>query len=79
MAHWDLSALLNAADPRAPAAEQHLWLVRWLQWLRWPGPPIQVDRFSTSGSARTISSIWRTFASVRSRLAPTGMRSARRV
>ncbi|MEK8032310.1 site-specific recombinase [Ideonella sp. DXS29W] len=38
MAHWDLSALLNAADPRAPAAEQHLWLVRWLQWLRSPGP-----------------------------------------
>ncbi|WP_374565248.1 site-specific recombinase [Ideonella sp.] len=38
MTRWDLSALLNAADPRAPAAEQHLWLVRWLQWLRSPGP-----------------------------------------
>ncbi|HJV68936.1 site-specific recombinase [Ideonella sp.] len=37
-ARWDLSALLNAADPRATAAEQHLWLVRWLQWLRSPGP-----------------------------------------
>ncbi|MFZ5548464.1 MAG: site-specific recombinase [Pseudomonadota bacterium] len=37
-ARWDLSALLNAADPRAPATEQHLWLVRWLQWLRAPGP-----------------------------------------
>jgi site-specific recombinase len=36
--NWDLSALLNAADPRAPATEQHLWLVRWLQWLRSPGP-----------------------------------------
>lgn len=38
MARWDLSALLNAADAKAPAAEQHLWLVRWLQWLRSPGP-----------------------------------------
>lgn len=38
MTRWDLSALLNAADPRASAAEQHLWLVRWLQWLRSPGP-----------------------------------------
>jgi site-specific recombinase len=37
-AHWDLSALLNAADPRAAVAEQHLWLVRLLQWLRSPGP-----------------------------------------
>jgi site-specific recombinase len=35
---WDLSSLLNAADPKAPAVEQHLWLVRWLQWLRAPGP-----------------------------------------
>jgi site-specific recombinase len=31
---WDLSALLNAADPRASRAERHLWLVRLLQWLR---------------------------------------------
>jgi len=36
--HWDLTALLNAADPRAPATEQHLWLLRFLQWLRSPGP-----------------------------------------
>jgi site-specific recombinase len=35
---WDLSSLLQAADPKAPAVEQHLWLVRWLQWLRAPGP-----------------------------------------
>ncbi|MFO1341420.1 MAG: recombinase, partial [Burkholderiaceae bacterium] len=35
---WDLSALLNAADPRTSAVEQHLWLVRLLQWLRAPGP-----------------------------------------
>jgi site-specific recombinase len=31
---WDLTALLNAADPQAPAAERHLWLVRLLEWLR---------------------------------------------
>jgi site-specific recombinase len=40
--HWDLSALLNAADPAAAPAEQHLWLVRWLQWLRAPGPEREV-------------------------------------
>ncbi len=33
-APWDLTALLNAADPQAPAAERHLWLVRLLEWLR---------------------------------------------
>src|SRR5574337_1976498 len=31
---WDLPALLNAADPRAPRAERHLWLVRLMEWLR---------------------------------------------
>ena len=34
VAGWDLSALLNAADPRAPRAERHLWLVRLVEWLR---------------------------------------------
>lgn len=34
---WDLPALLNAADPRAPMPERHLWLVRLLEWLRHPG------------------------------------------
>ena len=33
-APWDLSALLNAADPRAARPERHLWLVRLMQWLR---------------------------------------------
>ena len=33
-AAWDLTALLNAADPRAPQAERHLWLARLMQWLR---------------------------------------------
>ena len=45
-------------------------------WLRWPAPPIQVDTERTSGTARTMASIWRTFSSLRSRLAPVGMRSA---
>lgn len=31
---WDLTALLNAADPKASRAERHLWLVRLLEWLR---------------------------------------------
>ncbi len=33
-AAWDLTALLNAADPKAPLAERHLWLVRLTEWLR---------------------------------------------
>ena len=31
---WDLSALLNAADPNASLPERHLWLIRLLEWLR---------------------------------------------
>ena len=33
-AAWDLTALLNAADPRAPQPERHLWLARLMEWLR---------------------------------------------
>jgi len=33
-AAWDLTALLNAADPRASRPERHLWLVRLIEWLR---------------------------------------------
>ena len=33
-AAWDLTALLNAADPKASRAERQLWLVRLLEWLR---------------------------------------------
>ena len=33
-AGWDLTALVNAADPKAPLAERHLWLVRLMEWLR---------------------------------------------
>ncbi|MFG6431580.1 site-specific recombinase [Roseateles sp. LYH14W] len=31
---WDLTALLNAADPQAALAERNLWLARLLEWLR---------------------------------------------
>nr|WP_295081347.1 site-specific recombinase [uncultured Roseateles sp.] len=33
---WDLTALLNAADPRAEMAARNLWLARLLEWLRHP-------------------------------------------
>lgn len=33
-ASWDLTALLNAADPKAVRPERHLWLVRLIEWLR---------------------------------------------
>jgi site-specific recombinase len=33
-ASWDLTALVNAADPQAALAERHLWLVRLMEWLR---------------------------------------------
>ena len=31
---WDLTALINAADPKASLAERHLWWVRLMEWLR---------------------------------------------
>jgi site-specific recombinase len=31
---WDLTALLNAADPKATQAARHMWLVRLMEWLR---------------------------------------------
>jgi len=33
---WDLTALLNAADPRAGLPARNLWLARLLEWLRHP-------------------------------------------
>ena len=41
---WDLTALLNAADPRAPLAERHLWLARLFEWLRHAPAPRDVAR-----------------------------------
>ena len=31
---WDLTALFNAADPKASLAERHLWVIRLVEWLR---------------------------------------------
>ncbi len=31
---WDLTALLNAADVRAPRPYRHLWLIRLAEWIR---------------------------------------------
>jgi site-specific recombinase len=31
---WDLTALFNAADPKAGIAERHLWVIRMVEWLR---------------------------------------------
>ena len=33
---WDVTALLNAADPTAELAARNLWLTRLLEWLRHP-------------------------------------------
>jgi len=46
---WDLTALVNAADPKAGLAERHLWLVRLMEWLRHaPAPAVR-----TAGDAKT--------------------------
>lgn len=49
-APWDLTALVNAADARAPQAARHLWLVRLMEWLR-HAPAHQLAR--TDGEGRT--------------------------
>ncbi|MCV2359405.1 site-specific recombinase [Paucibacter sp. TC2R-5] len=41
---WDLTALLNAAEPRASLAKRNLWLARLLEWLR---HPVSRDEAST--------------------------------
>ena len=48
MTSWDLTALINAADPKAGLAERNLWLVRLMEWLR--HAPTVVD---SSGDPRT--------------------------
>ena len=40
---WDLTALLNAADPKATLAERHLWLIRLFEWLRHAPVEAQAD------------------------------------
>ncbi|MCZ8077129.1 MAG: site-specific recombinase [Paucibacter sp.] len=46
---WDLTALLNAADPRAELAARNLWLARLLEWLR--HPPSREEERERSGSS----------------------------
>lgn len=41
---WDLTALVNAADPKAGQAERHLWLVRLLEWLRHTGDKTELSQ-----------------------------------
>ena len=43
---WDLTALLNAADPKASLAERHLWIIRFLEWLR--HAPVQSEARATA-------------------------------
>ncbi|MCY7314063.1 MAG: site-specific recombinase [Rubrivivax sp.] len=50
-APWDLTALINAADPRAGLAERHLWLVRLMEWLRRDRPGGDAASASASASA----------------------------
>ena len=56
VAPWDLTALLNAADPKASLPERHLWLIRLLEWLRHApvetparssGPPVETPARSS--------------------------------
>ncbi|HEY1391727.1 MAG TPA: site-specific recombinase [Methylibium sp.] len=48
---WDLTALLNAADPKASMPERHLWLIRLLEWLRRSGPLEAADGESSPPAA----------------------------
>jgi site-specific recombinase len=45
---WDLTALLNAADPKASLPERHLWLIRLLEWLR--HAPVDAVREADTGA-----------------------------
>ena len=48
---WDLTALLNAADPKASLPERHLWLIRLLEWMR--HAPLE-DPASTQGTPTPV-------------------------
>jgi site-specific recombinase len=55
-AAWDLTALLNAADPKAPLPERHLWLIRLLEWIRHRAP---ADPALDVGSNTTLTAVLR--------------------
>lgn len=46
---WDLTALLNAADPKAALPARNLWLARLLEWLR--HAPLQSGNDARRGAA----------------------------
>jgi site-specific recombinase len=48
---WDLTALVNAADPKASLGERHLWWVRLMEWLRHAPTPVPVPAPATSAPA----------------------------
>ena len=48
---WDLTAFVNAADPKASLAERHLWVVRLMEWLR----HAPLDAAVAPGDARSTS------------------------
>jgi len=50
-APWDLTALLNAADPKASTVERHLWIVRLMEWLR--HAPFEADAGAVGTLAAT--------------------------
>jgi site-specific recombinase len=52
---WDLPSLLTAADPRAPLAERHRWLLGLTQWLRVParGEPAEGRTARDADATRT--------------------------
>ena len=52
-AGWDLTALINAADPKADLAERHLWLVRLMEWLRHVSPTVAADDEARGDDRRT--------------------------
>ncbi len=48
---WDLTALFNAADPKAGLAERHLWVIRLVEWLR--HAPLESDAKTEARSTPT--------------------------
>ena len=54
---WDLTALLNAADPRAPLAARNLWLARLLEWLRHPAS--RDESKAVAGASSTLLPVLR--------------------
>jgi site-specific recombinase len=54
---WDLTALLNAADPKSNRAERHLWLVRLMEWLR--HAPLKKNELVTNETSATPRPILR--------------------